>query len=236
MTTVRSSRASRRCACLLALAIAVVGGAQVSAHRRDEYLQAARLAIDPAGVQIDLDLTPGIALADEIIGDIDHDRNGSLSAGEERAYASLIASALQLEIDGRPVGVQLGSSSFPDPEAMRRGEGTIRLHSVATLPPLSVGAHHLLFRNKHDADRSVYLANALVPESDRVAVTAQRRDGGQSELMIDYVLDAAPATSARVWWLGSIAAAAVVWALLVRSPRRLVRNDSRVAPVREAIW
>ena len=63
---------------------------------------------------------------------------------------------------------------------MRRGEGTIRLQAAATLPRLSTGAHQLLFRNSHHPDRSVYLANALVPESDDVAVTAQRRDGDQT--------------------------------------------------------
>ena len=46
---------------MLALALTIAGGAGVSAHRRDEYLQAARLAIDPGRVQLELDLTPGIA-------------------------------------------------------------------------------------------------------------------------------------------------------------------------------
>ena len=65
-------------------------------------------------------------------------------------------------------------------------------------------------------DRSVYLANALVPESDQVAVTAQRRDGDQTELTIDYVLRTASATSTAAWLLGSIAAAMVLSALLMR--------------------
>ena len=66
---------------MLALTTAIVGVAEVSAHRRDEYLQAARLAIDPGRVQLELDLTPGIALAEAIIADIDRNRDGSLSAG-----------------------------------------------------------------------------------------------------------------------------------------------------------
>ncbi|HXI29434.1 MAG TPA: hypothetical protein VNG89_13440, partial [Vicinamibacterales bacterium] len=61
------------------IAAAVFAGtvARVSAHRRDEYLQAARLAIDPGRVQIELDLTPGIALAEAILADIDRNRDGS---------------------------------------------------------------------------------------------------------------------------------------------------------------
>ncbi len=77
-------------------------------------------------------------------------------------------------------------------------------------PRLSTGRHQLLFRNGHHPDRSVYLANALVPASNTVAVTAQRRDTDQTELTIDYVLRAGPATSTDAWLLGSIAVAMVV--------------------------
>jgi hypothetical protein len=193
-----------------------VGIADLSAHRRDEYLQAARLAIDPERVQIELDLTPGIALAEAILTDIDLDRDGSLSAEEQRAYASAVLSALELEGDGRPLRMQPGACSFPDAEAIRRGEGTIRLQSAA-FPRLSIGAHQLSFRNGHHPDRSVYLANALVPASDRVAVTAQRRDVAQRQLTIDYVMRAAPATATAVPFLG--AAAAVLSVLLIRASR-----------------
>jgi hypothetical protein len=201
--------------------MAIVGGAEVSAHRLDEYLQAARLAIDPGRVQIELDLTPGIALAEAILADIDRNRDGSLSAEEQRAYGSLVLSALDLEVDGTRLPLRLDASSFPGAEAVKRGEGTIRLHAAAILPRLSIGFHQLLFRNRHHRDRSVYLANALVPESDRIAVTAQRRDGDQSELIIDYVVRAAPATSTAVLLLGSIAAATALAALLMRASRSL---------------
>ena len=175
---------------MLALTTAIVGGGEVSAHRLDEYLQAARLAVDPGRVHIELDLTPGIALAEAILSDIDRNRDGSLSQDEQRAYGSRVLRALTLEVDGTPVRARLGASSFPDVQAMRRGEGTIRLQSAATLPRLSNGPHQLLFRNSHHPVRSVYLANALVPETDRIVVTAQRRNRDQSELIIDYVVRA----------------------------------------------
>ncbi len=192
--------------------------AEVSAHRRDEYLQAARLAIDPGGVQLELDLTPGIALAEAIIADIDRNRDGSLSEDEQRAYGRLVLSALTLEVDGTPVRAQLGAASFPDAEAMRRGEGTIRIQSAATLPRLSTGPHQLLFRNRHHPDRSVYLANALVPGSDEVAVTgaaARRRSDRADQSTTSCVR--APATSTAAWLLGSIAAAMVLVLLTRRS-------------------
>ena len=88
----------------------------MSAHRRDEYLQAARLAIDPDRVQLELDLTPGIALAEAIIADIDRNRDGSLSQDEQRAYGSLVLSALTLEVDGTPVRRSSAPAVFLTPK------------------------------------------------------------------------------------------------------------------------
>ncbi len=225
----RSSRASRRIAGALALTAAVAAAVEVSAHRRDEYLQAARVAIDPGVVQIELDLSPGIALADAIVADIDRDRDGMWSADEQRNYATLVLSGLHLRIDSTPVRMQVERFSFPDAGAMRRGEGTIRLDTRAALPGLSNGAHHLSFGNTYHQDGSVYLANALVPGSDRIAVTAQHRDGGQRELTIDYVMTPA-ATPPAVWvFLIVGAAAALSLARLFTRRRSAPRPSSRLS-------
>jgi hypothetical protein len=194
----------------MALTMAFVGAAEVSAHRLDEYLQAARLAIDPSGVQVELDLTPGVGLSEAILADIDRNRDASLSPDEQQAYGASVVRALTLEVDGIPVQAQLGDISFPDADAMRRGEGTIRIQSVATLPRLSIGSHQLLFRNRHHPDRSVYLANALVPGNDTVAITAQRRDWDQRELIVDYVLGVSGVTSTAALLLVCVAAAMVL--------------------------
>ena len=45
-----------------------MSGSWTSAHRRDEYLQAACLAIDPDRVELALDLTAGIAVAEVVDG------------------------------------------------------------------------------------------------------------------------------------------------------------------------
>ena len=197
------------------------GSTDLSAHRRDEFLQAARLAIEPGAVQLDLDLTPGMALADGIIADIDRNRDGSLSPDEQQAYAAQVVGALTLTADGAPVRAQLTASHFPEGDAMRRGEGSIRIQVAGTLPRLSAGSHQLLFRNRHHPERSVYLANALVPESYQVTITGQRRDEVQSEITIDYLLRAAPARSLATWLLGGIAVAAGLSALTLRPLRSL---------------
>jgi hypothetical protein len=151
----------------------VVAGTDVSAHRTEDYLQTARIGLEPDTVLITLDLTPGIAVAESFMAALDHDGDGSLSTEEQRGYARQVMSALQVEIDERPLQPRVVSWSFPELSAFRRGEGTMRLKIQAALPRVSAGSHRLLFRNAHLAGHSAYLANALVPESARVAVTAQ---------------------------------------------------------------
>ena len=159
-----------------------------SAHRRDEYLQAARIAIDPQRVRIELDLAPGIEVADAVIARIDRDRSGSISTDEARSYAAAVRHELWLDVDGQPVHVEVSEPRVPPMAAVRQGEGAIRLELAGTLPRLEAGPHRFRYRNRHRPEISVYLANALVPTSDAVAITGQSRDARQSELIVSYEL------------------------------------------------
>jgi hypothetical protein len=220
MTTGRSLRAGRSAAAGLALTTMVIVNTDLSAHRLDEYLQAARLAVEPNRVELELDLTPGVAVADAVIADIDRDRDGLLTADEQRAYVGRVLNAVELQIDGRPLHAELAAFTFPVLDAFRHGDGTIRLQSAITLPRLSEGDHQLLFRNRHRPEGSVYLANALVPESDQIAITGQRRDGDQRDLTINFAVRRQSASSTPVWLLGGIAGGAVLTALIKRPHRK----------------
>jgi hypothetical protein len=166
----------------------------VSAHRLDEYLQAARLNIDPGRVELQLDLTPGVALAERIVGEIDRNRDGAISDDEIRAYATVVQSGITLAVDGQPLQPQLVETRLPAAGAIPQGTGTIQLRWVAPLPPLTTGPHRLFYRNAHHRDIGVYLANVLVPANDRIAVTAQDRDVDQREFTVEYDLRAAQTT------------------------------------------
>jgi hypothetical protein len=194
---VRNSRNSR--AAWLTAAALVAATATLSAHRKDEYLQAARLAIDPGRVEIELDLTPGIAVAEDVLRAIDLDRNGALSPGETSAYVTSVMRDVSLDIDGQPLTVRELGTEFPGIESVRRGEGTIRLHLAAALPPLTAGPHRIRYKNAHRSEVGVYLANALVPSTDRVAVTGQDRDVDQRELRVDYRLRGVSAVGLNPW-------------------------------------
>jgi hypothetical protein len=179
---------------VLALAAACIASTSTSAHRLDEYLQAARIALELDGVTIDADLTPGVAVATSIISLIDANDDGSLSPDEQRAYARQVMDDLDVRLDGKPLSLRLSSLEFPDTSAFRRGEGTIRLQARAAHHTLSAGAHQLSLGNTHQSTYGAYLANALIPENRRISVTGQDRDGGQRELTIRYAVGESSAT------------------------------------------
>lgn len=200
MTTARSSRRNRHSAALVVV-LAVVASVPTSAHRRDEYLQAARIAIDPGRVQVELDLTPGIAVAPGIIGDIDRNRNDVFDVDETHAYSEHVLREIRLEVDGRPVPLALIDRRFPTQAAMSGGEGTIQLHFTAAVSGLVGRGHRVFYRNDHRADIGVYLANALAPTTDRVAVITQKHAVDQRDLVIEYALDGSGAQNPLFWWV-----------------------------------
>ncbi|HMJ82241.1 MAG TPA: hypothetical protein VK504_03700 [Vicinamibacterales bacterium] len=209
----RNSRSSAIGA--LTLLLVLMSGSWTSAHRRDEYLQAARLGIDPDRVELALDLTAGIAVAEVVLSEIDLDKDGVVSVAEARAYSDRVLSAIALDVDGIPLRVELVESTFPTFDTVRKGEGTTRIQATASLPRLDDGLHHLRYRNAYRSDIGVYLANALVPASDRVIVAAQRRDVNQRDLVIDYMLSGQRTPTARrglsVGVAGAIILIANVW-------------------------
>jgi hypothetical protein len=161
---------------------------EVSAHRLDEYLHAARLAIDSAGVRLDLRLTPGIAVADAVIRDIDADRDTVLSPAERRTYSQRLVSGLSLRIDESAVPLQLAVADFPDVATLRGGDAAIVLRIDARPPHLTAGAHRVSFRNGNATHGAVYLANALLPEDRRIAITGMQHAMDQSGLTIAFVV------------------------------------------------
>src|SRR6187455_955501 len=70
------------------------------AHRLDEYLQASQISIESGRIIVEINLTPGAAVADGVIAEIDRDADGELSLSESAAYAGVVVRSLSLEVDG----------------------------------------------------------------------------------------------------------------------------------------
>src|SRR5947209_20373732 len=105
------------------LALSLVGCA--AAHRLDEYLQATLIGVTRDGVDVEIHLTPGVAMLPVLMSVIDQDRDGRISPVEERAYADRVLREVELQVDGAAAPLTLIASEFPSLEAMREGLGTI---------------------------------------------------------------------------------------------------------------
>ena len=191
--TVRSLSAS-----LAVLGVCLATAAPARAHRLDEYLQATRLSIDVERVSLEIDLTPGVAVAPEVFAWIDTNRDSQISNAEGEAYARQLLHSVVLSVDDRPVPITLVEIDVPQFSEMRLGVGSIRVRATASVTTTNSGHHQLSFLNTHRLESSVYLVNALVPADPRIQLGGQQRDHAQHGLMLDYSV-VADASWARTW-------------------------------------
>ena len=158
------------------------------AHRLDEILQTTFITVEPGHVDLNLTLTPGLHLAAGLFTTVDQDRDGVVSHQEAEAYARKVGTDLTLAVDETPLTLKLVRNHIPIRDDLLTGRALIRIGYRAELPPLTPGEHQLTFRNSHETNASVYLVNALVPESKQVEITRQTRDLLQLQSRIDFKL------------------------------------------------
>jgi len=164
----------------------LVLSASPSAHRLDEYLQAARVSLAHTRVALEIDLTPGASVADGIIALIDRDGDSSISPLEAESYGRDVLGDIVLELDGRPVALTLSHVEVPSLDEMRYGIGTIQLRAGGSVEDGWNRRRALQFRNNHQTASSVYLVNALIPSDESVSVVGQTRDAKQRDVQIEY--------------------------------------------------
>jgi hypothetical protein len=167
---------------LLALSLA----ANAAAHRLDEYLQATLIGIAQSSVDLEIQLTPGVAVLPAVVSEIDRDRDGRISSEEARVYAARVVREVELRVDGRPASLSLVESTFPTLEEMRQGLGTIRLKLRASRVEGYSARHELRFINRHLPQVSVYLVNCLAAPGDGLTVGRQQRDEAQRSISFGY--------------------------------------------------
>ena len=187
----------RRMAVGVLLAISLVGDA--AAHRLDEYLQATLIGVTRDGIDVELQLTPGVAVLPVLMAVIDRDGDGRISVDEERVYAARVAREVELRVDGVPAALSLMESTFPALEAMREGLGTIRMK----LRTRRTG-HTLRFENRHLPQISAYLVNCLAAPADGLVVSRQERDEAQRSIVFEYSFAAGATPESPAAWLDRV--------------------------------
>ena len=194
-----------RILCRLPLLIALVALPSAAlAHRDDQYLQATLAAIEPSGVRLQINLTPGVAVAEQVIAEIDRDRDGAISESEAVAYAEVLRRDLTLRVDGRKLELKLTASEFVEPAELRTGSGTIQMEFSAIFGPLAAGPHRLTLENRHLTTMSVYLINAAQPRFATVQITRQKRNENQSAGEIEFYLSSVAPKDRCIRWTTSV--------------------------------
>jgi hypothetical protein len=157
----------------------------VFAHRLDEYLQGTLISVSKQRIEVQLTLTPGVAVFPELIAQIDTDANGTLSDAEQHAYAQDVLRDLALAVDGRPLKPRLLSMQFAALEEMREGRGSIRLNFDARLPA-GGAARKFTLENHHQSRIAAYQVNCLAPSDPDIRIVAQHRNYQQSSYELDF--------------------------------------------------
>ncbi len=158
----------------------------LAAHRLDEYLQATVAMIEPDGIRLRINLTPGVDVADQVLAKIDRNRDAIISDKEAATYAESLRRDLVVRLDQSDAGLEVAALSFAEVDELRTGRGTIRIEFSVTATPLVAGAHTLTVKNRHLPKASVYLFNAALPKSDSVNIGRQKRSNDQHRGEIDF--------------------------------------------------
>ena len=172
---------------LFVLLTTTLPAAVAVAHPLDEYVQSTYIDPSPDRVALEINLTPGVLVASQVVALIDTDQNGEISEAEGEAYADAVLQDITLEVDGEPQPLTLVGKSYPSLLDMSAGMGTIRLQVAADAPSGTPGDHWLYYRNDHQPVNSRYLVNAF-RASDEVEISHQDRDELQNGSRVVYAV------------------------------------------------
>jgi hypothetical protein len=173
---------------VISAAILLLASVSLSAHRLDEYLQAARVNLTHSTVELEIDLSPGATVAETVISLVDADRDNEITAVEAESYGRAVLGDILVELDRSTVVLTLTRVEIPSLDAIRHGMGTIQIRAAGGLERSVNERSQLHFRNNHQPRSSVYLVNALMPSENGISVGAQTRDATQRDVRIEYAV------------------------------------------------
>jgi hypothetical protein len=168
---------------------------RLEAHRLDELLQATLIHVDHTQIRLECQLTPGTQVAQRVLEGLDLNRDGLISDLESLAFSESFKGHLATSLDGTPLPLTIVDHRFPSLDELTNGTGALQIELEGNFPRLSPGTHHVFFENQHQTNLSVYLANALLPQSRSIEIARQSRDEFQRTSLIEFtVLDSPPST------------------------------------------
>lgn len=158
----------------------------VAAHSLDQFLQASYLTLGAKQVDLELDLTPGLMVAPQVLQSLDSDGNQQISESEGRAYAETLLQNISLEIDGQVYTLRLTSLELPTFLNLQAGYGTLKVFAQTDALPTTTNTHRLFYKNSNQLTGSVWQVNAFVEDGAAFSLGPQNRDDLQQTLTVAY--------------------------------------------------
>lgn len=214
---------------LAAIGLAFTFALPAPAHVLDEYLQSSYLSLHADYVEVEIDLTPGVAVLPDVQWLIRGKREGQITSSELQTYARSVLGSILLELDGTPKPLELVNSFLPSLVELREGAGTIRLFARAKVPDWSPGRHQLHYQNRHAAAMGVYQVNALRPDVPSLEIKELKRDALQTDFQMSFESAAKSSTGSadtRLTAWATLAALGVVAFRFYASSRNSARQPA----------
>ena len=190
---------------LLLVVLASPGAAL--AHPADVYLQATYITVAPTQLEVELDLSPGVLVAPQVLPLLDSNGDEQISDAESQAYVNSVLSQIELKADGAPVALTITKIDIVPYLNFQAGYGTIRVFATAALPANLSSTHVIDYRNHFAPAGSAYQVNTFVEKNAAITLGTQNRDDIQQSISVDYTIGAAPTSAAA-----STAATTETWA------------------------
>ena len=165
------------------------------AHPLDVYLQATYITVAPTQLVVELDLSPGVLVAPQVLTALDADGDQQISEAEGQAYVAAILPNMVLQVDGKPVALAVTTIEMPPYLTIQAGYGTIRVFTTATLVAALTGTHQLTYQNNYAPTGSAYQVNALLEKETTVTLGKQNRDDKQQRMTMEFVIGSAASTN-----------------------------------------
>src|SRR5215213_4079648 len=156
------------------------------AHPLDVYLQASYITVAPAQIVVELDLSPGVLVAPQILPQLDPDGDQQISDADGQAYVDAMLRNVVLHVDGQPLALAVTKIGMPSYLNIQAGYGTIRIFTLATLAAGLTGTHQLSYTNNFAPTGSAYQVNAFVDKGVAITLDKQNRDSIQQRMTLDY--------------------------------------------------
>lgn len=214
---------------LTAVLLALVSPPRAAlAHPLDAYLQATYITVAPTQIVVELDLTPGVLVAPQVLAELDSDGDQEITDAEGQAYADTVLRNVTLQVDGQPRTLAVTRIDMPAYLNIQAGYGTIRIFTAATLADGMTGTHQISYTNNNAPIGAAYQVNAFVENGAPLTLGTQNRDGiQQSMTLVAAYLVGSRGTVGHAVALGAIVtfthtASVIVIGLLALFPSQFV--------------